>query len=182
MPKEGMIRWPYREPTCGQPWTSPCRSTVRRLMQNKTGSIVAIEPSTGEILTLVSSPTYDPALLVGRIRSENFSMLQADTVKPLFDRALMASYPPGSTFKIMNGLIGLQENVIKPDFSVQLQQRVPCRFADCRMSLAPLPAQPAPGCRTVMQRMVLQRLQEYTGEPETTAPFRMPLTSGGRIL
>ena len=85
-----------------------------RLMQNKTGSIVAIEPSTGEILTLVSSPTYDPSLLVGRVRSENFTALQADTVKPLFDRALMASYPPGSTFKIMNGLIGLQENVIKP--------------------------------------------------------------------
>ena len=85
-----------------------------KLMQNKTGSIVAIEPATGEILTLVSSPTYDPALLVGRVRSENFSMLQADTVKPLFDRALMASYPPGSTFKIMNGLIGLQEEVIRP--------------------------------------------------------------------
>lgn len=84
-----------------------------RLMQNKTGSIVAIEPSTGEILTLVSSPTYDPSLLVGRVRSENFAALQADTVKPLFDRALMASYPPGSTFKIMNGLIGLQENVIR---------------------------------------------------------------------
>lgn len=85
-----------------------------KLMQNKTGSIVAIEPATGEILTLVSSPTYDPALLVGRVRSENFTMLQADTVKPLFDRALMASYPPGSTFKIMNGLIGLQEDVIRP--------------------------------------------------------------------
>jgi len=85
-----------------------------RLMQNKTGSIVAIEPSTGEILTMVSSPTYDPALLVGRVRSETFSLLQADTVNPLFDRALMASYPPGSTFKIMNGLIGLQEEVIRP--------------------------------------------------------------------
>jgi len=85
-----------------------------KLMQNKTGSIVAIEPSTGEILTLVSSPTYDPSLLVGRVRSETFSILQADTVNPLFDRALMASYPPGSTFKIMNGLIGLQENVIRP--------------------------------------------------------------------
>ncbi|NLE33828.1 MAG: penicillin-binding protein 2 [Bacteroidales bacterium] len=84
-----------------------------RLMQNKTGSIVAIEPATGEILTLVSSPTYDPSLLVGRIRSENFQILQADTIKPLFDRALMASYPPGSTFKIMNGLIGLQEAVIR---------------------------------------------------------------------
>lgn len=85
-----------------------------KLMQNKTGSIVVIEPATGEILTLVTSPSYDPNLLVGRIRSENFSLLQADTVKPLFDRALMASYPPGSTFKIMNGLIGLQENVIHP--------------------------------------------------------------------
>ena len=85
-----------------------------KLMRNKTGSIVAIEPATGEILTLVSSPSYDPELLVGRVRSENFSMLQADTVKPLFDRALMASYPPGSTFKMMNGLIGLQENVIRP--------------------------------------------------------------------
>ncbi|MDX9773498.1 MAG: penicillin-binding protein 2 [Bacteroidales bacterium] len=85
-----------------------------KLMQNKTGSIVAIEPATGEILALVSSPSYDPNLLVGRVRSENFSLLQKDTVKPLFDRALMASYPPGSTFKIMNGLIGLQENVIRP--------------------------------------------------------------------
>lgn len=85
-----------------------------QLMRNKTGSIVAIEPSTGEILALVSSPSYDPSLLVGRVRSDNFSRLQADTIKPLFDRALMASYPPGSTFKIMNGLIGLQEEVIRP--------------------------------------------------------------------
>ena len=85
-----------------------------KLMRNKTGSIVAIEPSTGEILALVSSPSYDPSLLVGRIRSDNFSRLQADTIKPLFNRALMASYPPGSTFKIMNGLIGLQEGVIRP--------------------------------------------------------------------
>jgi len=84
------------------------------LMQNKSGSIVAIEPATGEILALVTSPTYDPSLLVGRVRSGNFASLQADTLKPLFDRALMASYPPGSTFKIMNGLIGLQENVIRP--------------------------------------------------------------------
>lgn len=84
------------------------------LMKGKTGSIVAIEPSTGEILALVSSPSYDPSLLVGRLRSGNFSRLQADTVNPLFDRALMASYPPGSTFKIMNGLIGLEEGVIKP--------------------------------------------------------------------
>jgi penicillin-binding protein 2 len=85
-----------------------------RLMKNKRGSIVAIEPQTGEVLTLVSTPNYDPALLVGRIRSDNYSILSADTLKPLFNRALMASYPPGSTFKPINGLIGLQEGVITP--------------------------------------------------------------------
>lgn len=85
-----------------------------RLMQNKTGSIVAIEPATGEVLALVSSPAYDPELLVGRVRSENYARLQSDTMLPLFNRALMASYPPGSTFKPINGLIALQENVITP--------------------------------------------------------------------
>jgi penicillin-binding protein 2 len=85
------------------------------LMRNKTGSIVALEPQTGEVLALVSSPNYDPGLLVGRVRSENFSKLNSDTVfRPLFNRALQASYPPGSTFKPINGLIGLQEKVITP--------------------------------------------------------------------
>jgi penicillin-binding protein 2 len=84
-----------------------------QLMRNKSGSIVAIEPATGEVLALISSPNYDPGLLVGRIRSENFKMLSADTAgKPLFNRALQAKYPPGSTFKPINGLIGLQEEVI----------------------------------------------------------------------
>ncbi|MBK7131766.1 MAG: penicillin-binding protein 2 [Bacteroidales bacterium] len=85
------------------------------LMKNKRGSIVAIEPKTGEVLTLVSSPNYDPSLLVGRIRSDNFSGLSSDTVKPLFNRALMASYPPGSTFKPIIGLIALEEGVITPN-------------------------------------------------------------------
>jgi penicillin-binding protein 2 len=86
-----------------------------KLMANKSGSIVAIEPASGEILALVSSPGYDPGLLVGRVRSENFARLQADTLlKPLFNRASMAKYPPGSTFKPVIGLIGLQEKVITP--------------------------------------------------------------------
>jgi len=85
------------------------------LMKNKRGSIVAIEPKTGEILAFVSSPNYDPGLLVGRERSGNFARLQADTIyKPLFNRAVMAKYPPGSTFKPVMGLIGLQEKVIVP--------------------------------------------------------------------
>jgi penicillin-binding protein 2 len=85
------------------------------LMKNKRGSIVAIEPSTGETLALVSVPNYDPALLVGRVRSDNFVKLQSDNTLPLFNRALMALYPPGSTFKPINGLIGLQEEVITED-------------------------------------------------------------------
>lgn len=85
------------------------------LMRNKKGSIVAIEPSTGEILCLVSSPTYDPNLLVGRIRNHNFALLSADSINiPLFNRAMMATYPPGSTFKTANALVGLQEGVLTP--------------------------------------------------------------------
>jgi len=83
------------------------------LMKNKRGSIVALEPSTGEILCLVSSPNYDPNILVGRKRSENYLILNKDTInKPLFNRASLAQYPPGSTFKLINALIGLQEKVI----------------------------------------------------------------------
>ncbi|NVO21299.1 MAG: penicillin-binding protein 2 [Bacteroidetes bacterium] len=80
-----------------------------KLMQNKRGSIVAIEPSTGEILCFLSSPSYDPNLLVGRIRGKNFELLNEDPVKPLLNRAISGTYPPGSTFKMANDLIALQE-------------------------------------------------------------------------
>ena len=86
-----------------------------KLMQNKVGSIVAIEPSSGEILALISSPSYDPNLLVGRVRTENYRKLQRDTLKPIFNRALMAQYPPGSVFKVVNTLIGLHEGVVQPN-------------------------------------------------------------------
>jgi len=82
------------------------------LMQNKAGSIVAIEPSTGEILALVSSPGYSPEDMVGRNRMVNFPKLLADSLLPLFNRAVQAQYPPGSTFKMLHGLIALQENAI----------------------------------------------------------------------
>lgn len=84
-----------------------------QLMANKKGSIVAIEPSTGEILCIVSTPTYDPNLLVGKNRSRNYAKLTLDSVNvPLYNRALKAIYPPGSTFKLANGLIAQQEGVI----------------------------------------------------------------------
>ncbi len=85
---------------------------AEKLMQGKRGAVVAIEPATGEILCLVSSPTYDPRLLVGRNRGENYTMLTRDESLPLFDRALGGAYPPGSTFKPTQGLILLQEGII----------------------------------------------------------------------
>jgi penicillin-binding protein 2 len=85
-----------------------------KLMQNKVGAVVAIEPSTGEILACVSTPCYDPNLLVGRARTKNYGSLVMDPTKPLFNRALMAYYPPGSTFKLINDLIGEQEGVLNP--------------------------------------------------------------------
>lgn len=84
------------------------------LMVNKVGAMVAIQPSTGEILCMVSSPTFDPRLLVGRQRGRNYKGLEANPYKPLFDRAVSASYPPGSTFKPTQGLIGLQDGAITP--------------------------------------------------------------------
>lgn len=84
------------------------------LLKNKTGSIVAIEPSTGQVLAMVTSPAYDPNELVGRVRGENYSRLLNDTLKPLVNRATSGIYPPGSTFKMINGLIVLQSGAVKP--------------------------------------------------------------------
>jgi penicillin-binding protein 2 len=85
-----------------------------RLLGNKIGSIVAIEPSTGEILALVSSPGYDPNMFVGRQRGNNYMKLLRDPLKPLYNRPLSAPYPPGSIFKIVESLIALEEGVITP--------------------------------------------------------------------
>ncbi|MDR2843830.1 MAG: penicillin-binding protein 2 [Candidatus Symbiothrix sp.] len=87
------------------------------LMKNKSGSILMIEPKTGEILCMVSSPTYDPASLVGRQFGEAFSVLAQDPYKPLLNRAMNGTYPPGSTFKPAQALTFLQENIIQPSTS-----------------------------------------------------------------
>jgi len=94
---------------------------AEKLMKNKIGSIVAVDPSSGEILIYVSSPGYDAEKLVGRERSVNYEFLRKDTLNPLFDRPIMARYPPGSTFKTANALIGLQEHIIRPS------TRYPCQ-------------------------------------------------------
>ncbi len=87
-----------------------------KLMHGKRGGVVAIEPSSGEILAMISGPTYNPALLVGRERSRNYSKLHYDTIsKPLFDRSISAEGSPGSPFKTLNALVALQEGVIRPE-------------------------------------------------------------------
>lgn len=86
-----------------------------QLLNNKIGSVVAIEPSTGEILALVSMPTYDPNLFVGRQRGNNYMKLLKDESKPLFNRPLAAPYPPGSIFKVLMSLVGQQEGVLTPN-------------------------------------------------------------------
>jgi penicillin-binding protein 2 len=83
-----------------------------KLMTNKRGSIVAIDPKTGEILCFLSSPGYNPNLLVGRVRGKNYALLNQDPIKPLYNRAIMGQYPPGSTFKMANDMVGLQMGVI----------------------------------------------------------------------
>lgn len=87
---------------------------AEELMEGKIGSIVAIEPSTGEILVMVSSPTYNPDLMVGRQRGNNYMDMLHNQRKPQFSRAIKENYPPGSTFKLVQGLIGLQEGVLTP--------------------------------------------------------------------
>tara|TARA_B100000953_G_scaffold26652_2_gene21630 strand:+ start:1617 stop:3479 length:1863 start_codon:yes stop_codon:yes gene_type:complete len=93
------------------------------LMKNKFGSIIAIEPSSGEILSLVNSPSFNPNLLIGRNRSINYIKLKNDSIgKPLFDRGLQGQYPPGSPFKLVNGLIGLQEKIIKNKTTIRCNE------------------------------------------------------------
>ena len=87
---------------------------AEQLLSGKIGSVVAIEPATGEILTMASSPTWNPQLLVGKIRSENYAKLSQDETKPLYNRATQATYSPGSTFKIVQALVCLQEGGITP--------------------------------------------------------------------
>lgn len=116
-----------------------------RLMEGKIGSIVAIEPSTGEVLCMVSSPSYDPRMMVGRQRSKNHRLLSQDVWKPLLNRSIMGLYPPGSTFKTSQGLTFLSEGIITPTTPY------PCGHGfnfkglhvGCHGHAAPLPLVPA---------------------------------------
>lgn len=121
---KGRIQGPYhngeddRLPVSGQNLTLSIDIRLQRLaeelMHGKMGSVVALEPATGEVLALVSVPAWDPKTLVGRQRSANYGALLNDEHKPLMNRATQAEYPPGSTFKLLQALVGLQERSITP--------------------------------------------------------------------
>lgn len=121
----GRIQGNYMDGKCNRPSVPGKNLTLgldidlqmlgERLMKNKIGSIVAIEPETGEILCMVSSPNFDPHLMIGRQRGKNHLMLQRDKMKPLLNRALTGTYPPGSTFKTAQGLTFLQEGIVSKD-------------------------------------------------------------------
>lgn len=107
-----------KRPTAGKNLTlgldAELQTLGERLMEGKIGSIVAIEPTTGEILCMVSSPSYDPRLMVGRQRSKNHHMLSQNVWKPLLNRSIMGQYPPGSTFKTTQGLTFMTEGILHP--------------------------------------------------------------------
>ena len=117
-----------------------------RLMEGKIGSIVAIEPKTGEVLCMVSSPSYDPRMMVGRQRAKSHHQLEQNVWKPLYNRSIMGMYPPGSTFKTTQGLTFMSEGIIHPT-----QTSYPCQHGfnfkglhvGCHGHAAPLPLIPA---------------------------------------
>lgn len=106
-----------KDPVAGQDITLSLDIDIQilaeELLQGKIGSVVAIEPKTGEILALASNPTWDPAILVGKKRSENYLLLSSDPTKPLLNRATQAQYPPGSTFKTLQTLVCMQDGTLK---------------------------------------------------------------------
>lgn len=116
-----------------------------RLLEGKIGSIVAIEPSTGEVLCLVSSPSYDPRLMVGRNRGKNHLQLARGPWKPLLNRAIMGAYPPGSTFKTSQALTFLQEGIITPSTPYTCNGGFNYRglHVGCHAHGSPLPLLPA---------------------------------------
>ena len=103
------------------------------LMQNKIGSVVAIEPSTGEVLAYISSPTYDPNFLTGRSRGNNFRALAQDSLKPLYNRPVLAEYPPGSTFKPIMSLMAYERNLRSPQqgYTCVGGYKIPGHFLKC---------------------------------------------------
>lgn len=140
---------------------------AEKLMVGKAGSIVAIEPSSGEILSIVSAPSYKPGLLSGKEFSNNFKKISQDTLKPLFNRPLMAAYRPGSIFKIVQSLVAMQEGVINPYTKFKCNVNlIGCHngashpFGTSEKLVGAIKNSCNPYFYQVMRRMVVQHMEE----------------------
>jgi len=157
----------------------------KKLMKNKRGGIVAIQPKTGEILSLITEPTYDPSLLVGRKRSRNFTKLWYDTItRPLYNRALQAQYAPGSPFKILTGLIALQEEVV--DLNTTITCHGGFRYARGRILGCHAHANPirmnngiAYSCNSYFSSLYLKTIDKYDTPQEGIQQWHDHLNSFG---
>jgi len=144
------------------------------LMVNKRGGIIAIEPSSGEILSLVSAPSYNPALLLGRQRSKNFTKLYLDSIsKPLFDRSLQGQYPPGSPFKLLNALIALEEGVVDEN------TRVTCRHGLHYGARKPFGCHCPFGTSNNLNRAIFESCNAYFGKTYLNILNKYPNASIG---
>jgi len=140
---------------------------AEELMEGKAGSIVAIEPSSGEILAIVSAPSYNPGLLTGKEFSNNFNVISQDTIKPLFNRPIMAAYRPGSIFKIVQSLIAMQEGVITPSTKLKCNTHlIGCHnganhpFGTSEKLVGAIKNSCNPYFYQVMRKMVVQHVEE----------------------
>jgi penicillin-binding protein 2 len=155
------------------------------LMINKRGGIVAIEPKTGEILALVTAPSYDPGILVGRQRSKNYTLLYHDSIaNPLYDRALLAEYPPGSPFKIMTGLVGLQEGVVDETTTFMCNHGfayAPGRFQRCHCGGGPrdLHVGIYKSCNAYFSNVYLRTISKYPSAPNAVDVWSNHIKSFG---
>ncbi len=147
-----------------------------QLMHNKVGSIVAIEPSTGEVLAFVSSPTYDPNLMVGRERGNNAAKLYADPYNPFFVRPVQAKYPPGSSFKPLDALVAMKEGIITPQtiyhcpgYYTAGNRRIPCFHGEVHGDVN-LARAVAVSCNGYFD-MVFEKLINQNGKKNTDSSF-----------
>ena len=133
-----------RKPVAGRDLTlgidEKLQALGERLMEGKIGSIVALDPQTGEVLAMVSSPSYDPRIMVGRSRSKNHRLLSRDAWKPLLNRSIMGMYPPGSTFKTSQALTYMTEGIITPSTAFPCSHGFYCRglHVGCHSHASPI--------------------------------------------
>ncbi len=162
------------------------QALAERLLEGKLGAIVAIEPSTGEILCMASGPTYDPRTMIGRERGEIHKQLTQDPMKPLLNRAIMGMYPPGSTFKITQALTGLQEGIITPETSFPCARGFNYKglHLGCHGHGSPIPLVPAIGtscnayfCWTLNN--MLSNRKKYHSQDEAMTKWKDYMVSMG---